>query len=95
MNDQPQKPYGLAFGEAKAAAELYAGQIIVLDGHVIEVNLDPDHPERVRLVLARALGPPPGTTPDQREIELICPRDMLFTTARPGNVDLAPLSARS
>jgi len=47
----------------------------------------------VRLVLVRALGPP-GKTPDQREIEVVCPRDMIFATAQPHNIDLAPLPPR-
>src|SRR5919202_984059 len=90
MSTEPEQPYGLAFGEARSAGELDPGQIVVLDGHVVEVEPDPDDPERVRLVLVRALGPPPGTSPDQREIELTCPSDMVFGTARPHNVDLAP-----
>jgi hypothetical protein len=92
---EKQLPYGLMFGEARAAGELDLGQIVVLDGHVVEVTPDPDDPERVRLVMVRALGPPPGRNPDQREVELICPRDMIFGTALPHNIDLAPLPPRS
>lgn len=95
MNDKTEKPYGLMLGEASPAGELDPGQIVVLDGHVIDVKPDPDDPELVRLVLITALGPPPGSTPDQRTIELICPRDMVFTTAHAHNIDLAPLPARS
>jgi hypothetical protein len=90
-----QQPSGLMFGEARVAGELDTGQIVVLDGHVVEVTPDPDDPERVRLVLVCALGPPPGTNPDQRQIELICPRDMVFGTALPHNIELAPVPARS
>ena len=90
-----EQPYGLMFGKTRAAGELDSGQIVVLDGHVVEVTPDPDDPARVRLVLVRALGPPPGRSPDQREIELICPRDMIFGTALPHNIDLAQLPARS
>ena len=92
---EEQQPYGLEFGEARAAGELETGQIVVLDGHVVEVKPDPDDPERVSLVLVSALGPPPGRRPDQREIELTCPRDMIFGTALPHNIDLAPLPTRS
>jgi hypothetical protein len=92
---EERQPYGLMFGEARAAGELDTGQIVVLDGHVVDVTPDPDDPERVRLVLIRALGPPPGRSPDQREIELICPRDMIFGTALPHNIDLAPLPPHS
>ena len=93
MNTEDQ-PYGLAFGDAVLASELSEGQIVVLDGHVIEVTSDPHDPELVRLTLVRALGPPPGRDPDQRRIELVCPRDMLFATAAPHNIDLAPLTTR-
>jgi hypothetical protein len=95
MSEEPQKPYGLMIGEARAAAELGTGQILVLDGHIADVRPEPGDPDRVRLALVRALGPPPGKTPDQREIQLICPRDMIFSTARPHNVELAPLPPRS
>ena len=91
---EEQQPYGLMFGEARPAGELDPGRIDVLDGHVVEVTPLPDDPECVRLVLVRALGPPPGKNPDQREIELICPRDMIFGTAVPHNVDLADLPVR-
>jgi hypothetical protein len=90
MSDERQEPYGLAFGDAVPAAELDPGQIVVLDGHVVDVKPDPDDPDRVRLVLVRALGPPPGRTPDQRPIEVVCPRDMAFATAHPHNIELAP-----
>ena len=85
------QPYGLMFGAAKPAAELREGEIVVLDGHILAVTDDPDDPERVRLTLVRALGPPPGKDPDRRPIEVTCPRDMLFGTAEPHNIELAPL----
>ena len=40
--------------------------------------------------LARALGLNPDETPDQREIVLSCPRDMVFETAMAHNVELTP-----
>ena len=90
MTEEPQ-PYGLMFREVRPAAELDRGQIVVLDGYVVDLKPDPEDAVRVRLVLVRALGPPPGRGPDQREIELVCPRDMLFATADPHNINLAPL----
>jgi hypothetical protein len=89
MADRQDEPYGLAFRAAVPASELEEGQIVVLDGHVVRVAPDPDDPDRIRLTLIRALGPPPGKNPDQREIEIVCPRDMLFGTAAPHNIDLA------
>jgi hypothetical protein len=90
MDDERRKPYGLAFSAPSKARELEKGQIVVLDGHVVEATPDPEDTGRTRLVLVRALGPPPGMKPDQREIELICPSDMLFGTAAPHNIELAP-----
>jgi hypothetical protein len=88
--DEAQQPYGLRFTEARAAGELEQGQIIVLDGHVVDIRPDPDDAERVRVTLVTALGPPPRRSPDQRKIELICPRDMIFGTAEPSNIELEP-----
>ena len=90
MAAEHDEPYGLAFGAAVPASEVDPGRIVVLDGYVVRAAPDPDASDRVRLTLVRALGPPPGRNPDQREIELICPRDMLFSTAVPQNIDLAP-----
>ena len=91
MAAQQDEPYGLVFHAAVPASELEEGQIVVLDGHVVRVAPDPDDADRIRLTLIQALGPPPGRNPDQREIEVVCPRDMTFGTAAPRNIDLAPL----
>jgi hypothetical protein len=88
--NRDQKPYGLAFRGAVPAQELDPGTIIVLDGHVLERTVDPDDPARVRLVITPALGPPPGRNPDHREIAVIAPKEMLFGTAQPENIELAP-----
>jgi hypothetical protein len=85
-----QEPYGLAFTAAVAAEDLEAGTIVVLDGHVVERSADPDDPDKVRLVIRAALGPPPGRDPDRREIVVIAPADMRFGTARPQNIEIAP-----
>ena len=87
----PEKPYGLAFGAEVPAGDVTRGTIIVLDGHVLESAPDPDDPERVRLVIIPALGPPPGDHPDQRTIVISVPQDMALGTARPENIELAPL----
>jgi hypothetical protein len=89
-----EEPYGLVFRRAVAAGELEEGTIVVLDGHVVESAADPDDAERVRLVVVPALGPPPGRNPDQREIVLSAPRDMLFGTAQPQNLQLPSLPRR-
>jgi hypothetical protein len=86
-----EEPYGLAFGRAVPATELEEGAIIVLDGHVLQCMPDADDPERVRVAIAPALGPPPGRDPDQRDIVITLPRDMMIATAQPQNIELAPL----
>jgi hypothetical protein len=65
-----------------------------LDGHVLESAPDPDNPERVRLVIVAALGPPPGRNPDQRTMVISVPQDMAVGTARPENIELVPLPDR-
>lgn len=89
-----EEPYGLAFGRAVPAEELEQGTIIVLDGHVLEASVDADDPDRMRVVISPALGPPPGRDPDHREIVIIAPGNMMFGTARPQNIELAPLPER-
>jgi hypothetical protein len=89
-----EQPYGLAFEGAVRAAELEEGTIVVLDGHVVEAGPDPAEPERVRVVIVPALGPPPGRAPDHREIVISAPRDMRFGTAGPQKIELARLPRR-
>jgi hypothetical protein len=85
---------GLTFEKAVTAERLAPGEIVTLDGHVMSASIDPDDPERVRLVVVAALGVQLGETPDQREIVISCPRDMALGTAVPRNIQLAPLVRR-
>ena len=80
---------GLRFDQAVTADRLDPGQIVTLDGYVMSVGTDPADPGCVRLVLVRALGLA-DERPDQREIALICPRDMTFGTAVAHNIELTP-----
>jgi hypothetical protein len=80
---------GLRFDQAVTADRLDPGQIVTLDGYVMSVGADPADPGCVRLVLVRALGLA-DDRPDQREITLICPRDMMFGTAVAHNIELTP-----
>jgi hypothetical protein len=87
------EPRGLRFDKALAAGRLEVGQVVVVDGRVLETGPDPDDARRVRLVLVTELGPPPGDHPDQREMVLSCPRDMELGAAIPHNDDGPPTSA--
>jgi hypothetical protein len=81
---------GLVSDKNVKAHRLVSGQIVTVDGYVMSAGADPADPGRVRLVLARALSFTPDERPDQREIVLICPRDMVFETALPHNIELTP-----
>jgi len=85
-----REPRGLRSDKTVAADRLDPGQIVTLDGYVMSAAADPADPGHVRLVLARALGATPDERPDQREIVVICPRDMAFETAVPINIELTP-----
>lgn len=89
-----KEPRGLMFEKAVTADRLQTGEIVTLDGHVISASMDPEDPERVRLVVVPALGLRPDETPDQREIVISCPRDMAFGTTVARNIHLAPLMRR-
>jgi hypothetical protein len=80
---------GLRSDKDVIAHRLVSGQILTLDGYVMSAGPDPADPGRVRLVLARALGFK-DEGPDQREIVLSCPRDMVFETAVAHNIELTP-----
>ena len=89
-----EEPHGLAFRGAIRAEDLERGTIVVLDGHVLQRTVDPDDPDRIRLVITPALGPPPGRNPDHRDIVIVAPRDMTFGTAQPQNIELSALPER-
>ena len=89
------EPRGLRFDKALDAERLEVGQVVVVDGRVLETGPDPEDASRVRLVLVTVLGPPPGDDPDQREMVLSCPRDMNFGTAIPHNLDRPATSAEA
>ena len=78
---------GLLFDKPLAAGRLEAGQVVTVNGRILESGPDPEDASQVRLVLVTVLGPPPGDHPDQREMVLSCPRDMELGTAIPHNLD--------
>jgi hypothetical protein len=78
---------GLLFDKTLAAGRLKAGQVVMVNGHILETSPDPDDASHVRLVLAMAWGPPPDHHSDQREMALSCPQDMNLATVIPHNLD--------
>lgn len=84
---------GLLFDKALAAGRLEVGQVVVVDGRVIETGPDPEDASQVRLVLVTVFGPPPRDHPDQRELVLSCPQDMELGTAIAHNLDRPATSA--
>ena len=87
------EPRDLRFDEAVDAGRLEVGQVVVVDGRVLESGPDPEDASQVRVVLLTVLGPPPGDDPDQREMVLSCPRHMTLGTAIPHNLDRPATSA--
>lgn len=87
------KPFGLSLDKAVGADELEEGQIVVLNGYVVEAGPDPDDSGRIRVVIVRArrsrgAGRSAGGRSDR-------PPDMKLGTARPFNIDLPPAPAPS
>jgi hypothetical protein len=85
-----REPRRLRSDKTLTADRLVSGQIVTVDGYAMNAGPDPADPGRVRLVLARALGLNTDDRPDQHEIVLSCPRDMVFETAVPHNIELTP-----
>jgi hypothetical protein len=82
----------LLFRRPVAAEDLDEGQIVVVDGHVVETVPDPEDPDRVRVVLVRLLA---GVDGDRREVVLSVPADMKLATAEPVEGDFQPVLPRS
>jgi hypothetical protein len=76
-----EKRTGLRFERPVPARELQPGQIVVVDGHVVEAAPDPDDPERIRVVVARLLAGV-ESQPDDGTLVVSIPRDMRIATAR-------------
>lgn len=73
-----EKKIGLRFEKAVPADELQEGQIVVIDGHVVEATPDPADGNRLRIVVDRLLA---GVDEDHRTVVVVVPRDMRIATA--------------
>jgi hypothetical protein len=92
MTHETDEPKSLRFVAPVAAEDLQGGQIVVVDGHVVETHVDPADPDRLRVVIARALA---GVDDDRREVVLSVPADMKLATAEPFNSELPPIPSSS
>ena len=77
-----ERRMGLRFERPVPAHELQPGQVVVVDGHVVEAAPDPDDPERIRVVVARFLAGV-ESQPDDGTVVVSVPREMRIATARP------------
>ena len=76
-----EKRFALRFGAPVAAQDLAEGEIVVVDGHVVEVGEDPDDPSRVRIVVDRALAGVKADEPDSGPVILSVPAGTKLATA--------------
>ena len=79
---EPSVSPPIMFEKAVPAQALEPGQVVVLDGRVVELGPAPGGAGRVRVAIVTAMGPPPGDRPDPREIVLTCEGGHSFCTAR-------------
>ena len=75
-----KKKIGLRFEGARRADGLQRGQIVVIDGHVVEIRPDPQDAQRVEIVIARFLAGVEGQQ-DERTVVVSVPSDMRIATA--------------
>jgi hypothetical protein len=81
---------GLFFEKAVTADEVAEGDIVLVNGRVVETAADSDNPERLRLVIVPALASSPE---DTRQIVLVVPRDRVMALARSHDIEQAPLDS--
>jgi hypothetical protein len=79
---EPSVSPPIMFEKAVPARALEPGQVVVLDGRVVELGPAPEGAGRVRIAIVTAMGPPAGDRPDPREIVLTCEGGQSFSTAR-------------
>jgi hypothetical protein len=70
----------LIYEDALPARDVVSGQVVMLDGQLISTDAMPADPGLLRLTLVSGVRPPRGSSPDRREIFLVCPRETIMTT---------------
>jgi hypothetical protein len=78
---------GLFFERSVTADEVAEGDIVLINGRVVETTADSNDRARLRLVIVPALA---GNPEDTREIVVVVPRDRVVALARSHDIEQAP-----
>ena len=66
--------------DALPARDVVSGQVVMLDGQLVSTDREPADPGQLRLTLVPGVRPPHGSSPDRREIFLVCPHETIMAT---------------
>jgi hypothetical protein len=70
----------LIYDDALPARDVVSGQVVMLDGQLVSTGGEPADPGLLRLTFVSGVRPPRGSSPDRREIFLVCPRETIMAT---------------
>jgi hypothetical protein len=70
----------LVYEDALPASDVVSGQVVMLDGQLVSTDGEPADSGPLRLTLVSGLRPPRGSSPDRREIFLVCSRETIMAT---------------
>jgi hypothetical protein len=70
----------LIYEDALPATDVVSGQVLMLDGQLVSTDGEPADRSPLRLTLVSGVRPPRGSSPDRREIVLVCPRETIMAT---------------
>jgi hypothetical protein len=70
----------LIYEDALPASDVVSGQVVMLDGQLISTDGEPANAGPLRLTLVSGLRPPRDSSPDRREIFLVCSRETIMAT---------------
>jgi hypothetical protein len=70
----------LIYDDALPASDVVSGQVVMLDGKLVSTDGELADPALLRLTLVSGVRPPRGSSPDRREIFLVCPRETIMST---------------
>jgi hypothetical protein len=70
----------LIYEDALPARDVVSGQVVLLDGQLVSTEGERADSGELRLTLVSGVRPPRGSSPDRREIFLVCPRGTIMAT---------------